>query len=97
MQNMARPLIEICLSLIHTAPLRAENSLTQLKVANGEIYFSGNESGSYQIMAISPDGRKQRPVTVKERDQLVRASHPSLSPNGLSVAFSGLPIYFAAP
>jgi len=89
MTQLARPLIAIGLSLIYTAPLRAENSITQRKVTNGEIYFSCNESGSYQIMAISPDGRNQRPVTVKERDQLVRASHPALSPNGLSVAFSG--------
>jgi Tol biopolymer transport system component len=56
---------------------------------NGEIYAAVSDAGSFQIWAIAPDGKTRRQVTSKERDGLDRASHPSVSPDGTLVAFSG--------
>lgn len=56
---------------------------------NGEIYASFSGSGTFQIWAVSPDGASRRQVTSKERDGLDRASHPSVSPDGTVVAFTG--------
>jgi Tol biopolymer transport system component len=61
----------------------------QRRVRNGEIYAAVSEAGSFQIWAVTADGKNRRQVTSKERDGLDRASHPSVSPDGLLVAFSG--------
>jgi Tol biopolymer transport system component len=65
------------------------SSLAPQRARNGEIYAAVSESGSSQIWAFTQDGRNSRPVTSRERDGLVRASHPSLSPDGTRLAFSG--------
>ena len=81
-------LLALCAGSLFIGSSRAEGVLSQ-EVKNGEIYISGNESGSYQIWAITPDGKHRRPVTLKDRDHLDRSSHPSLSPDGKTLAFSG--------
>lgn len=65
------------------------SSLAPQPARNGEIYAAVSESGSSQIWAFTQDGRNSRPVTSRERDGLVRASHPSVSPDGTRLAFSG--------
>jgi len=65
------------------------SSLAQRQAKNGEIYAAVSESGSSQIWAFTPDGSSRRQVTSKERDGLDRASHPSVSPDGALIAFSG--------
>jgi len=65
------------------------SSLDQRQAKNGEIYAAVSESGSSQIWAFAPDGSTRRQVTSKERDGLDRASHPSVSPDGMLIAFSG--------
>ncbi len=61
----------------------------QRQAKNGEIYAAVSESGSSQIWAFTPDGSSRRQVTSKERNGLDRASHPSVSPDGMLIAFSG--------
>jgi Tol biopolymer transport system component len=65
------------------------SSLAPQRARNGEIYAAVSESGSSQIWAFTQDGRNRRQVTSRERDGLDRASHPSLSPDGTLIAFSG--------
>ena len=65
------------------------SSLAPQPARNGEIYAAVSESGSSQIWAFTQDGRTRRQVTSRERDGLDRASHPSLSPDGTLIAFSG--------
>jgi Tol biopolymer transport system component len=65
------------------------SSLAPQRARNGEIYAAVSESGSSQIWAFTQDGRTRRQVTSRERDGLDRASHPSLSPDGTLIAFSG--------
>jgi len=65
------------------------SSLAPQPARNGEIYAAVSESGSSQIWAFTQDGRTRRQVTSRERDGLVRASHPSVSPDGTRLAFSG--------
>lgn len=50
---------------------------------------AGETGGGSQIWAFTPDGSNRRQVTSKERDGLDRASHPSVSPDGMLIAFSG--------
>jgi WD40 repeat protein len=71
------------------SPLIPLPSLPQQQAKNGEIYAAVSEAGSFQIWAITPDGKNRRQVTSKERDGLDRASHPSVSPDGTLIAFSG--------
>jgi Tol biopolymer transport system component len=62
----------------------------QRQARNGEIYAAVSESGGKtQIWAFTPDGKHKRQVTSRERDGLVRASHPSVSSDGTLLAFSG--------
>jgi Tol biopolymer transport system component len=65
------------------------SSLAPQPARNGEIYAAVSESGSSQIWAFTQDDRNSRPVTSRERDGLVRASHPSVSADGTRLAFSG--------
>ena len=65
------------------------SSLAPQTARNGEIYAAVSESGSSQIWAFTQDGRNRRQVTSRERDGLDRARHPSLSPDGTLIAFSG--------
>ena len=71
------------------SPLTPLPSLPQQQAKNGEIYAAVSESGSFQIWAITPDGKNRRQVTSRERDGLDRASHPTVSPDGTLLAFSG--------
>ena len=88
MNHVRKLLILFFVGPLFLGPAQADGVLHRA-VKNGEIYISGDESGSYQIWAVTPDGKHRRPVTLKERDNLDRASHPSLSPNGEMLAFSG--------
>jgi Tol biopolymer transport system component len=71
------------------ADVSVASSLAQRQAKNGEIYAAVSESGSSQIWAFTPDGSTRRQVTSKERNGLDRASHPSVSPDGMLIAFSG--------
>ena len=66
------------------------SSLAHNQAKNGEIYAAVSDSGSFQIWAFTPDGQSRRQLTFQERDGLARASHPSVSPDGTLVAFSGV-------
>ena len=52
---------------------------------NGDIFYSSNASGSFQIWAISPFGTNNRQIT----STVQNAIQPALSPNGNKLAFAG--------
>ena len=66
-----------------------KDTTTPIPSKNGVIYYTGNESGLYQIWASSPDGLNQRPITSKGLTGVDRASHPAISPDGKRISFSG--------
>jgi len=56
---------------------------------NGDIFFSCNENGSFQIWAISPDGNNKRQITSFEKNNVDKASHPFISIDGKKMAYTG--------
>ncbi len=56
---------------------------------NGDLFFSANESGSYQIWAISPDGKNKRQITSFEKNDVDKASHPFISSDGSKITYTG--------
>lgn len=72
---------------VSVSPLVPLPSLPHQQARNGEIYAA--VTGSLQLWAITPDGKHRRQLTFRERDGLDRASHPTVSPDGTLIAFSG--------
>lgn len=72
---------------VSVSPLVPLPSLPHQQARNGEIYAA--VTGSLQLWAITPDGKHRRQLTFRERDGLDRASHPTVSPDGTMIAFSG--------
>jgi hypothetical protein len=84
------PAIGKSFDLSVNGPRSLASSLAHNQAKNGEIYAAVSDSGSFQIWAFTPDGKNRRQLTFQERDGLARASHPSVSPDGTLVAFSGV-------